>query len=235
MGGRPQRTTVRGRACRDASPPPKDEHPGENGSAASARAGAGSSSDDRDGASTGARSVLLLGVGNILYGDEGLGVYVVHRIRRTYSIPPDLRIIDCGALGWHIVPYLQQARRAIVVDAVAAPLGSIYRYTHHDVPEGVRHAKLSSEELQLPELLATVEAQGDLPPTRIVAMGVEPGKRDDALGVGLSSGIEARLPALELLLLAELSDAGIHLRPRTRVAAGGEPRPALRHAGRRRA
>lgn len=167
------------------------------------------------------RPVLLLGVGNILYGDEGLGVYLVHRLRRGYKVPPDLRIVDGGAAGWHLQPYIAGARRVVVVDAVAGEAGSIYRFSHRDVPACLRSGTLRSHELDVAELLRTMEAQGDLPPTRIIAMGVTAASAPlDHLSMGLSPEIEARLPALELVLLAELADAGVLLEPRGKGPAG---------------
>jgi len=161
------------------------------------------------------RPVLLLGVGNILYGDEGLGVYLVHRLRRGYKVPEDLRIIDGGAAGWHLQPYIAEARRVVIVDAVAGTAGSIYRFSHRDIPSGLRSGTLRSHELDVAELLRTMEAQDELPPTRIIAMGVTSATAPlDHLSMGLSPEIEARLPALELVLLAELADAGVLLEPR---------------------
>jgi Ni,Fe-hydrogenase maturation factor len=101
----------------------------------------------------------------------------------------------------------------------------------------VRYGKLSSHEWEVPELLWAMEMHGDLPPTRIIAMGVDPAELHlDRLAMGLSPAIEVRLPALELVLLAELADAGILLEPRTRpigvpdaddlVTAGREPHHA---------
>ena len=161
------------------------------------------------------RPVLLLGVGNILYGDEGLGVYLVHRLRRGYKVPADLRIIDGGAAGWHLQPYIAEARRVVIVDAVAGQAGSIYRFNHRDIPSGLRNGTLRSHELDVAELLKTMEAKDKLPPTRIIAMGVTSATVPlDHLSMGLSPEIEARLPALELVLLAELADAGVLLEPR---------------------
>ncbi|MEJ2287162.1 MAG: hydrogenase maturation protease [Deinococcales bacterium] len=163
------------------------------------------------------RPVLLLGVGNILYGDEGLGVYVVHRLRRAYKIPTDLRIIDGGAAGWHLEPYIAEARRVVIVDAVAGQAGSVYRFSHRDIPASVRSSTLMSHELEIAELLGSMENRGELPPTRIIAMGVTPAMAPiDHLSMGLSPEVETRLPALELVLLAELADAGVLLEPRSR-------------------
>ncbi len=166
------------------------------------------------------RPVLLLGVGNILYGDEGLGVYVVHRLRRAYKIPPALRIIDGGAAGWHLEPYIAEARRVVIVDAVAGEAGSIYRFSHRDIPASVQKTTLMSHELEVGELLKVMDTQGELPPTRIIAMGVTPTTSAlDHLSMGLSPEVETRLPALELVLLAELADAGVLLEPRSRPLA----------------
>jgi hydrogenase maturation protease len=166
------------------------------------------------------RPVLLLGVGNILYGDEGLGVYVVHRLRRAYKIPPALRIIDGGAAGWHLEPYIAEARRVVIVDAVAGEAGSIYRFSHRDIPASVQKTTLMSHELEVGELLKAMASQGELPPTRIIAMGVTPTTAAlDHLSMGLSPEVERRLPALELVLLAELADAGVLLEPRSRPLA----------------
>ncbi len=166
------------------------------------------------------RPVLLLGVGNILYGDEGLGVYVVHRLRRAYKIPPALRIIDGGAAGWHLEPYIAEARRVVIVDAVAGEAGSIYRFSHRDIPACVQKTTLMSHELEVGELLKAMDTKGELPPTRIIAMGVTPTTAAlDHLSMGLSPEVETRLPALELVLLAELADAGVLLEPRSRPLA----------------
>ncbi len=179
------------------------------------------------------RPVLLLGVGNILYGDEGLGVYLVHRLRRGYRVPPDLRIIDGGAAGWHLQPYIAEARRAVIVDAVAGEAGSIYRFSHRDIPSGLRSGTLRSHELDVAELLRTMESQGELPPTRIIAMGVTGVSTPlDRLAMGLSPEIEARLPALELVLLAELADAGVLLEPRGRPSSDPRSQPRGRRSRR---
>lgn len=177
------------------------------------------------------RPVLLVGVGNILYGDEGLGVYVADRVRRYYDLPLDLRVIDGGALGWHLVPHFAAARRVIVVDAVAAEVGTVYRFDHHAIPSAVHYGKLSSHEWEVPELLWAMELHGDLPPTRIVAMGVDPAElRLDTLSMGLSREITRRLPALELVLLAELAEAGVTLKPRRRPRRLPDPADIVRAA-----
>ncbi len=175
------------------------------------------------------RPVLLVGVGNILYGDEGLGVYLAHRVRRDYDLPAGLEILDGGALGWHLLPHLAAARRVVIVDAVAAEVGTIYRFGHHDVPSAVHYGKLSSHEWEVPELLWAMEVHGDLPPTTIVAMGVDPAELHlDRLSMGLSAAVAARLPVLELVLLAELADAGMLLRPRRRPRRLPDPADIVR-------
>ena len=63
---------------------------------------------------------LVLGLGNILLGDEGLGVRVVERLLEQYGFPEGVRVMDGGTLGLDLLPYVEDAARLLVVDAVQA-------------------------------------------------------------------------------------------------------------------
>lgn len=157
---------------------------------------------------------LLLGVGNILYGDEGVGVHLIQSMLQRYTFPADLEVLDGGALGWNLIRLLQGRQAIVIVDAVAAEVGAVYRFTHQDVPQEVHYGKLSSHEWEIPELLFSMELYGDLPPTVIVAMGVDPLETlTRQLNVGLSHAVEARVAALEKVVLRELAALGLQLDP----------------------
>ncbi|MBS3967087.1 MAG: hydrogenase maturation protease [Truepera sp.] len=149
---------------------------------------------------------LLLGLGNILYGDEGLGVQMLHHLRRKYRFSAEVALRDGGVLGWSLIPEIVAARRVIIIDAVAGEVGAIYRFTGRDLLSGKQYGKLSSHEWGVPELLSAIELHGDLPEVIIVAMGVSPIMQ---LSLGLSEPVRARFRALEQTLLATLAGWGI--------------------------
>jgi hydrogenase maturation protease len=157
-----------------------------------------------------AGEILLLGVGNILYGDEGVGVALVNRLQARYRFPERLQILDGGTLAWNLLPLIAGREQVIVVDAVAAEPGAIYRFGLHEIPSAIQYGKLSSHEWEMPELLTAMEIHGDLPPTTFIAIGVHPlALVSQSLRIELSPQIEARLGALESVVLQELQRLGI--------------------------
>lgn len=157
-----------------------------------------------------AGEILLLGVGNILYGDEGVGVALVNRLQTRYRFPERLEILDGGTLAWNLLPLIAGREQVIVVDAVAAEPGAIYRFGLHEIPSAIQYGKLSSHEWEMPELLTAMEIHGDLPPTTFIAIGVHPlALVSQSLQTELSPMIEARLGALESVVLQELQRLGI--------------------------
>lgn len=157
-----------------------------------------------------AGEVLLLGVGNLLYGDEGVGVVLVKRLQEKYVFADRLEVVDGGTLAWNLLPLIAGREQVIVVDAVAAEPGAIYRFGLHDIPNAIQYGKLSSHEWEMPELLSAMELHGDLPPTLFIAIGVNSLAEMSAnLRTQLSPLIEERLAALEQMVLRELAAIGL--------------------------
>lgn len=157
-----------------------------------------------------AAEILLLGVGNLFYGDEGVGVVLVNRIKDKYTFSERLEMVDGGTLAWNLLPLLSGREQVIVVDAVAAEPGEIYRFTLHDIPSAIQYGKLSSHEWEIPELLRAMELHGDLPPTTFIAIGVSSLAEVSAnLQIQLSPLIEKRLESLEQVVLQELASLGM--------------------------
>lgn len=164
-------------------------------------------------------SSVLVGVGNVFYGDEGLGVHLLHQVRRDHVVPPGLELLDCGALGWDLLRHLEGRDRAWIVDAVAADdpsdVGEVYAFSPSDVPGSIRWGKLSSHEWEILELLWAAEALGELPPTTLIVMAIDPaGLRLNALEPGLSPRVRSRLPTMQRVVVEQLAAAGFFLVPR---------------------
>jgi len=159
---------------------------------------------------TTARPLLVLGVGNVYYGDEGAGVHLVHYLRTKYAFPPHVEIVDGGTLGWQLLNLISEYEHVVLIDAVAAPPGKVYRFGKGQVPDEIGYGKLSSHEWEVPDLLTAMDLYGDLPDVTIVAIGVDPLEfTTGEVGVVLSPTIRERMEALATATLRELERLGV--------------------------
>jgi hydrogenase maturation protease len=151
--------------------------------------------------------VTILGVGNILLSDEGVGVRVVERLDRCYRFPDNVQILDGGVLGMRLMGVIGSTDILIVVDAVKnqqAP-GTLYRLADEQVPRRVL-AKQSMHQLDLPEVLALCSAIDKNPHT--VVVGIEPEEISN-MNVELTPAIAAKVDDLVRMVLTELERLGI--------------------------
>ena len=158
-----------------------------------------------------ASDLLVLGLGNLLLGDDGAGPAVIARLREQHLIPAGMRVVDGGTLGLSLLPYLEDARRVILVDAVAAdaPPGTLVRLEGADVGPAVA-TRLSSHQVGVADLLDGARWH-DRQPERLVLLGVVPESIE--LGVGLSDRVRRALPRLIDLVRAEVGTCGFALVP----------------------
>lgn len=149
--------------------------------------------------------VLVLGLGNVLLRDEGIGVHVIRALEHSPGARTDVELWDGGTAGFALLDVLAARRRVIVVDAVdtgAAP-GTIVRLTAADL--AARPAvQVSLHELGLADTLLAARRLG-IAPTELVIIGIQP----EALtwGLELSPTLARRVPELIRRVLAELDAA----------------------------
>ncbi len=119
--------------------------------------------------------IIVLGIGNILMSDEGVGVRVVEKLLAEYGFPPNVEIYDGGTTGLHgLMPLIEEADHLVVIDAVNGPgePGSIYRYTLDDFKLSMPK-KLSSHDIGFIECITIAELNGRLPES-VVIIGIKP-------------------------------------------------------------
>lgn len=147
---------------------------------------------------------LVLGLGNILLGDEGVGVRVIERLLARYDFPEGVRVMDGGTLGLDLLPYLEESSRLLVVDAVQARKapGTLVRLVGDEVPVFLDVAKVSAHQEGLQDLLAVATLKGYLP-EEVVFWGAQ----IETLGVGLelSPAVAAEVDTLGEKVLVELA------------------------------
>ena len=161
-----------------------------------------------------ASDLLVLGLGNVLLGDDGAGPAVIAWLRQTRRAPAGTRLFDGGTLGLSLLPYLEDARRVILVDAVAADAraGTLVRLEGTDVGPAVA-TRLSPHQVGVADLLDGARWH-DREPERLVLLGVVPHSIE--LGVGLSDPVRRALPRLIDLVCAEAQAWGYPLPAATR-------------------
>jgi hydrogenase maturation protease len=151
--------------------------------------------------------VTILGVGNILLSDEGVGVRVAEHLDQKYEFGENVQVVDGGVLGVRLMGVIGNTDFLIIVDAVSnggAP-GTLYRLADDQVPRRVL-AKQSMHQMDLPEVLALCAAIDKNP--RVVVVGVEP-QDITTMDVELTPAIAARVPELAAMVLAELDALGV--------------------------
>ncbi len=166
--------------------------------------------------------LLVLGLGNLLCRDDGLGVVAVHRLLRSHVPPPGTEVLDGGTLGLSLLPYLEDAEQAILVDAIGidAPAGTVVRLDGDEVAPAVA-ARLSVHQIGVADLLEGARWLGHLP-RRLVLLGAVP--QTIEVGLGLTPSVEAAVPALITRILEEARALGYAFRPRTGDAEEPPPR-----------
>ncbi|MEN6586231.1 MAG: HyaD/HybD family hydrogenase maturation endopeptidase [Sulfuricella sp.] len=156
--------------------------------------------------------IVVLGVGNILLSDEGIGVRTVEKLARDYVLPPEVEVIDGGTSAMEMLEDLGHADHLIIVDAVRsgkAP-ATIIRMAGDEVPVFFR-TKLSPHQVGLSDVLATLVLMGEQPGTTTV-IGIEP--ESLALGLELTPAVAMQLPQVVGLVKNELNQLGMNLTAR---------------------
>lgn len=158
-----------------------------------------------------ATELLVLGLGNVLLSDDGVGPAIISRLRDAHVVPAGVQLLDGGTLGLSLLPYLEDAKAVILVDAIAADEapGTLVRLEGSEVGPAVA-TRLSPHQVGVADLLEGARWH-DREPARIVLLGVVPESIE--LGVGLSRPVLRSMPELAELVRAEIAACGFALTP----------------------
>ncbi len=152
------------------------------------------------------RKILILGVGNILYTDEGLGVRVMEELEAEYDFPENVELMDGGTLGGKLMGPMMERDQLIVIDAVLqdGQPGDIYRLEGDDLRASLAF-KNSLHDSDLLDTLMQCEIIGHRP--EAVVIGVEP-QDYQTLAIDVTPTIRARFPEIKKMVLEELQKQG---------------------------
>ena len=154
-------------------------------------------------------SALVLGVGNVLLRDEGIGVRAVEELQRRYRFPEDVEVLDGGTSGIELLRFFDDVDHLIIIDAISAghPPGSVLRVEGDDVP-ATFETRITPHQLGLSDLLATARLTDQMP-GHLVLFGVEPKSLES--GVGFTPEVEGALDKLLGHVVEELGRLGYNV------------------------
>lgn len=152
--------------------------------------------------------ITLLGIGNTLLKDEGLGVHFIRWFQQRHDFGTKVNIVDGGTLGFLLLDLICQSERLLVVDAlqVDEEPGSLFRFTLKDVPPEF-HSQGTVHDITFFQVMLNAEMMNKAPQESVI-VGVVP---EDIKSVGtfVTPTVERTFPAIELQVLKELQRWGI--------------------------
>jgi hydrogenase maturation protease len=159
-----------------------------------------------------AARTLILGVGNLLLSDEGVGLRVVERLAETYELPEEVQTLDGGTLGLGLLYYLEGVENLLILDAIEMDKepGALLRLEGDEIPAFLS-VKMSPHQIGIPDMLLAAQLR-DLYPRNVVLWGVQPATLE--VGLELSPSVAAQVDTLVKKVVAELTQWGDHPIPR---------------------
>ncbi|CUH75923.1 HyaD/HybD family hydrogenase maturation endopeptidase [Tropicibacter naphthalenivorans] len=157
--------------------------------------------------------VLIMGIGNVLWADEGFGVRCVERLAEAWAFDDNVQLLDGGTQGLYLLPFLEEADVLLVFDAVdyGLPAGTLKIVKDDEVPAFMGAKKMSLHQTGFQDVIATAQLMNQCP-ERLILIGCQPEELED-YGGGLRAVVQRQIdPAIEVAL-HELKQLGVAYRP----------------------
>ncbi len=158
-------------------------------------------------------SVLVMGIGNVLWADEGFGVRCVEHLAENWELPDGVTLLDGGTQGLYLLPFLEDADTLIVFDAVDYGLepGTLKIVEDDEVPRFMGAKKMSLHQTGFQDVIATAQLM-DYCPERLLLVGCQPEELED-YGGGLRDIVTAQIEPAVHIALTHLAQLGFVAKP----------------------
>jgi hydrogenase maturation protease len=152
------------------------------------------------------KRILVLGLGNILISDEGLGVHALRWLEANCKLPPEVELVDGGTGGLSLLPLLSSVDVLIVIDAITLGKepGTIYCFSEEILTNQSLLEKISTHEISFADILSILQLKGDKP-KKIFLLGMEPKSLE--VGTELSEEVKKNIPKLCQLVLEKINES----------------------------
>jgi hydrogenase maturation protease len=167
-------------------------------------------------------SIVVLGIGNLLWADEGFGVRCVEALQAGWDFAPHVQLVDGGTQGLYLLPLVQSATHLLILDAVdyGLPPGTLKRVANDEVPRFLGAKKMSLHQTGFQEVLMLAQMT-DSYPREVLLVGCQPEELED-YGGSLRDTVKAVLPQALEIAVAQLAAWGGAPRRRAQDVPYGE-------------
>jgi len=159
------------------------------------------------------KPIRILGIGNVLMGDDGLGPYAIEILRTRYDLPDHVELVDGGTPGLDFLPYISHARSVMVLDTVSSKgtPGEIKIYRDGEIIGSAPPPRMTPHQPGLRESLMATELT-DASPEEMVLIGVVPETIEQ--GTTLSAPVQGAVEEVLKTVIVELERLGVTAEPR---------------------
>lgn len=158
-------------------------------------------------------SIAVIGIGNILFNDEGLGIYATQFLKQNYTFTPQIELIDGGTLGMNMIHYYQSYDRVLLLDTISvdekSPAGSVYNLDAK-VLQGLGSCRKTAHEIEVLQTLELGALAGDMADIQIIAMVPE---EMDNVVMALTATVQQAMPLFIQTIIEELQKWGVDACP----------------------
>jgi hydrogenase maturation protease len=155
-------------------------------------------------------TALVLGIGNLLIGDEGVGCLAVEELNRRYTFPPSVECVDGGTAGFELLEMLDSKEHVILIDALRDDRepGTVIMVEDEHVPQAFM-ARTTPHQLGICDVLAAARLT-DIMPKHLTLYGIEPKQLD--VGIGLTPEVEAGMEKTICAVVDQLRHFGYEVK-----------------------
>jgi len=174
------------------------------------------------------QNVLVMGIGNVLWADEGFGVRCIEHLAAQWALPPEVTLLDGGTQGLYLLPFLEEADTLIVFDAIDYGLepGTLKIVEGDSVPRFMGAKKMSLHQTGFQDVIATAQLMGYCPPG-LLLIGCQPEELED-YGGGLRDIVAAQIIPAVQVAIDRLAAMGLPAHP-GRTESDLLADPSIRH------
>jgi hydrogenase maturation protease len=151
--------------------------------------------------------IIVLGIGNLLLCDDGVGVHAVHKLMNEYELPEFVQLIDGGTKGLDLLPLLEGKDKLLIIDAAnfKKTPGTIDAVEGEKIPSFLS-SKLSVHQIGLPDMLFASRFMG-ITPSEMCLVGIQP--KSTETGTELSEELKKQMEPLIERVLQKLKEWGV--------------------------